>query len=147
MHELGEIQKILRRYVYDATTCRAIDVRDEKKCYGDNQWQYEEHAASFQVACRDTEHQVAQDRDEPHERPRFSGDAIPPSRLSVALRAQDVVHSGDGESGELIRLYGGRSHSRPHLLLQSGRPLIDLAKTISIPGAEELNPFVEVAAE
>src|SRR6516164_2081384 len=67
--------------------------------------------------------------------------------MSVALRAQHVVHSGDCESGELIRLYRGRPHSSPHLLLQAGGLLVDLVKTISIPSAEELNSLGEVAAE
>jgi hypothetical protein len=47
----------------------------------------------------------------------------------------------------LIWLYGGRSHGRPHLLLQAGGLLIELAKTISIPSAEELNSLGEVAAQ
>ena len=145
--EFAESQKILRRHVNDAATARTIDVGDEKKCYCHDQWQHQEHTATFQVAGGNTDHQVAQDRDEPHEHPRFSRDTVPPGRLSVALRAQDVVHSGDGESGEMIRLYGGCSHGRPHLLLQAGGLLIERAKPISIPGAEELNSIGEVTAE
>jgi hypothetical protein len=32
-HELAETQKIFWRYVNDATTSWAINIRDEKKCY------------------------------------------------------------------------------------------------------------------
>jgi len=37
-HELADIQKILRRYVNDATTSRTIDIGDEKKCYCHDEW-------------------------------------------------------------------------------------------------------------
>ena len=145
---LEKTLKILRINMNESTP-RAVDVGDEQECNGRDQRENQKQDASpFGVSGSVADQQIAADCDQSHQRPRGMGNSVPPGGLCVSLRVQHIVHAGNRQGNNRIRLRRRRHYNRrPHLVLQLRGSGIDLVKLVFVARQVEGDSLIEVASE
>ena len=75
-------------------------------------------------------------------------DSVPVGRLGVALLNQDIIHAGNGQSGNRRRLRRGwATDGGPQLVLQLRSAGIDLLKLVVSVSQVEQNPLFEIFSQ
>jgi len=93
-----------------------------------------------------THQEIAEDRNQNHQRPRRDGNAVPPGGLGVPLRVQDVVHASEDQrtySGWLS--IGGTGNCGPQLSLQLSALVVDLTELVLVARVVFADALTEVA--